>query len=68
MVSFRFPKILGQTLIWVPGYKTFFMLNTAEHEISDAHKYENIKKFSIFQGQISLEWHLNIYEQEKFHA
>ena len=36
-------------------YKTFFMLNSAEHEIFNAHKYENIKKFSIFQAQISLE-------------
>ena len=37
------------------GYKTFFLLNSAEHEILNAHKYENIKKFSIFQAQISLE-------------
>ena len=25
-------------------YKTFFMLNSAEHEILNAHKYKNIKK------------------------
>ena len=24
-----------------PGYKTFFMLNSAEHEIFSANKYEN---------------------------
>ena len=36
-------------------YKTFFMLKSTEHEILNAHKYENIKKFSIFQAQISLE-------------
>ena len=36
------------------GYKTFFMLNLAEHEILNAHKYKNIKKFSIFQDHISL--------------
>ena len=40
---------------WPRGYKTFFMLNSAEHEILIAHKYENIKKFSIFQAEISLE-------------
>ena len=26
------------------GYKTFFMLNSAEHELLNAHKYKNIKK------------------------
>ena len=30
------------------GYKTFFMLNSDEHEILNAHKYKNIKKFSFF--------------------
>ena len=59
------------------------MLNSAEHGISKAKKYENIKKISIFQDQISLKccffpahkcynantcWHFNSYEQEKFHA
>ena len=28
-------------------YKTFFMLNSVEHEILNAHKYKNIKKFCI---------------------
>ena len=36
---------------WARGYKTVFH---AEHEILNAHKYENIKKLSIFQAQISL--------------
>ena len=36
-------------------YKTFFMPNSAKHEILNAPKYKNIKKFSIFQAQISLE-------------
>ena len=40
---------------WARGYKTVFMLNSAEHEISNAHKYKNIKKLSIFQAQTSLE-------------
>ena len=40
----------------VRGYKTFFMLNSAEHDILNAHMYKNIKKkLSIFQAQISLE-------------
>ena len=26
----------------------FFMLNSVEHEILNAHKYKNIKKFSFF--------------------
>ena len=37
------------------GYKTFFMLNSTEHEILNAHKYKNINKFAIFKAQISLE-------------
>ena len=36
-------------------YKTFIMLNSAEHEILNAHKYKNIKKFGVFYVQISLE-------------
>ena len=35
------------------GYKTFFVLSSVEHEISNAHKYKNIKKFGFFQAQIS---------------
>ena len=30
------------------GYKTFFMLNSVEHEILNAHKYIKIKKFGCF--------------------
>ena len=49
---------LAMTLLRVTrlrGCKTFSMLNSAEHEILNAHKYKNIKKFSIFQAQINLE-------------
>ena len=35
-------------------YRTVFMLNSAEHEVLNAHKYENIKKFCIFQVQICI--------------
>ena len=31
--------------------KTFSMINSAEHEILNAHKYKNIMKFNIFQAQ-----------------
>ena len=34
---------------WPQGYKTFFMLNSTELEISNAHKFKYIKKF-IFSG------------------
>ena len=37
------------------GYKTFIMLNSAEHEILNADRYKRIKNFSIFQAQLSLE-------------
>ena len=40
---------------WPRGYKTFFMLNSVEHKILNAHKYKNINKFSIFPAQISPE-------------
>ena len=50
-------QLLPMTLLRVSrprDYKTFFILNSAEHEILNAYKYENIKKFSIFPAQISL--------------
>ena len=37
------------------GYKKIFMLNSDEHGILNAHQHKKIKKFSIFQAQISLE-------------
>ena len=41
-----------------PGYKIqcIFHAQSAEHEILNAHEYKNIKKFSFFQVQISLEF------------
>ena len=39
---------------WPRDYKTFSVLNSAEHEILNAHKYKNIKNFSFFKAQISL--------------
>ena len=37
-------------ITWPRGYKTFFMLNSAEHEIFFANKYENANS-----------WHFHIY-------
>ena len=37
------------------GYKTFFVLNSVEHEILNAHMYKNIKKFGLFKAQLILE-------------
>ena len=45
-----FLKQIGPEVI-----KLFFMLNSVEHEILNAHKYKNIKKFSFFLTQISRE-------------
>ena len=50
------------------------MLNSAEHEILNAHKYKNIEKFSFFSGSekprmlFLLLMNFEIYEQEKFCA
>ena len=40
---------------WLRGYKTFFVLNSVEHEILNSHKYKNIKKIGLFKAQLSLE-------------
>ena len=42
-----------------PRLENFFVLNSAEHEISNAHKYKNIKKLSNFLAQISLEYYFS---------
>ena len=42
--------------IWPQGYKTFSMLNSAEHEIYPAHKCYNANNC----------WHFIIYEQDKY--
>ena len=48
-----------QTIATRPrGYKTFFMLNSAEHEIVPAHKCYNANNC----------WHFKIYVQEKLHS
>ena len=59
------------------------MLNSAEHELLNAHNYENIKEYGIFHldkprmlffllinDKMPTKncWHFNIYGQEKIHA
>ena len=39
---------------WARGYKTYFMLNSVEHEILND-KYKNIKEFGLHLAQISRE-------------
>ena len=40
------------------GYKLFFMINSAEHELFSANKYEHTNN----------SWHFHIYQQSNFHA
>ena len=37
------------------GHKTFFMLNSVEHEILNAYKYKKYQEIQLFQTQISRE-------------
>ena len=46
-------------LVWPRGYKTFLMLNSAEHEISTAHKYSNSQNQWNFQVLITKASHLS---------
>ena len=40
-IIYQMYPVLKLIMIWPQGYKTFFMLNSAEHEIFSANKYEN---------------------------
>ena len=42
-----------------PEVINFFMLNSAEHEYLNAYQYKTIKKLSIFQAQISLQFYFS---------
>ena len=35
---------------WPRGYKTFFMLNSVEHEILNAHTYKKYQEIWLFTG------------------
>ena len=68
--------------IWPQGYKTFFMLNSAEHEIfhSSTSQITNNAKFFLAKHNWAWNfpankyenanycWHFHIYKQRKFHA
>ena len=78
--SVDFPTIILSVDNRPRGYKTFFVLNSVEHEILNVHTYKNVKKFGLFKAQLSyfsrsymlkcqhMCWHFNIYERGKFHA
>ena len=51
-------NLLKIAIARVRGYKIFFVLNSAVHEILNAHKFKSVKKFIILQTQISLECYL----------
>ena len=59
MDGFTKPLFLGrlshERLTRPQGYKTFFMLSSAETKIYPAHKCKNANNC----------WHFNIYEQDK---
>ena len=42
-----------------PEFIKLFMLNSAEHEILNAHKCKNIMKSSILQAQMSIEYNFS---------
>ena len=46
-------KYRDVSLIWPRGYKTIVMLNSAEHEISSANRYENANRIN-FHAQLSI--------------
>ena len=50
MIFFYILKMVLCVLIRPRGNKTFFMLNSVEHEILKAHEYKNIKKNQPFLG------------------
>ena len=49
-------NLINPFLTWPRGCKTFFMLNSVEHESLNAHKYKNIYKKSAFLGPVKPNW------------
>ena len=68
-------SVLHYNMTWLGGYKTFFKLNSTEHEIEIAHNpkmltNENFPCLQILRSycyHVNC-WYLNIYEHDKFHA
>ena len=46
----------GASTLWLPGYKMFFMLNSAEHEICPANKSQITNHCKFFLAKCSWEW------------
>ena len=52
---FKVPEMkIAHLESWPRGYKTFFILNSVEHEILNPH-IKNIEKFGFFKAHISLQ-------------
>ena len=45
--------VWSENRIWPRGYKTIFMFNSTEHEISLGHKNKNTKNVKLFHAQLS---------------
>ena len=64
----------AKVLTWLRGYKTFFMLNSAKHEICLANKSQITNNCKVFLAihrwawKFHYCWHFHIYKQRKFHA
>ena len=58
-LSLKLKRFKQVSKTWPQGDKKIFMLNWAEHEIINAHKYKNIEKDSFFHAQISLDWYFS---------
>ena len=54
-ILLNYKKYQWMKTVLGPRLQNIFMLNSAEHEIFNAHQYKNIKHFSFFQAQISLD-------------
>ena len=56
---------VAETVSGPRGYKAVFMLNSAEHEIFSANKYENANSSEIFSANkyenANNSWHFHIY-------
>ena len=74
------PDVMFGLAGWHRGYKTFFMLNSTEHELLIKAKIQANEEVSCFKSlrcciyhayrclNANKCWHFNIYKQDKFHA
>ena len=50
---------MDMTKTWARGYKTFFILNSVEHEIYLTNIYQNTNNFNILPAEHSWAWNLS---------